>query len=107
LVDVHPDYIGFGETRARGSEYPAAWYQEFLEHAAKQYAGTFWNALPRELADWYATVRKNSTKPSSGSAGKRIAGVGRHLDAAAPKRICMIAHSIYESDNRVIRYANA
>ena len=88
LLDAHPDYMNFGANPVAVNEYPSAWYQEFLEHVATQYAGQFWHALPRELAAYCATFRP-----------ARCYNV--------PKRIGMITHSVYDSDNRVRRYAEA
>jgi len=108
LLDVHPDYINFNKQRAAGSEYPAPWYREFLEHLNTEYRGKFWNPLPRELADWYAQTQKVSDKfKVAGPVHGLNGSVGAHLKSVPRKRVCMIAHSIYETDNRVIRYANA
>jgi glycosyltransferase involved in cell wall biosynthesis len=119
LLDVHPDYMDFEGDKAHGSEYPAAWYRDFLQHVKERYAGKYWNPLPRELADWYREGRQKpngATLPASGllssesrngSAKPRAVSAVQHLRQSPPKRICMIVHSIYESDNRVIRYANA
>ncbi len=46
LVDVHPDYIDFDGNKAHGSEYPAAWYRDFLQHVNQQYAGNFGMRCP-------------------------------------------------------------
>ncbi|MGH8023449.1 MAG: hypothetical protein ACRED1_07695, partial [Limisphaerales bacterium] len=46
LLNVHPDYLGFNGELAP-SEYPAAWYEEFLLHVRERYSGEFWNPLPR------------------------------------------------------------
>lgn len=108
LLDVHPDYINFKKQRAAGSEYPAPWYREFLEHLNTEYRGQFWNPLPRELADWHAQTQKVSAKfKVAGPVHGLNGSVGAHLKSVPRKRVCMIAHSIYETDNRVIRYANA
>ena len=53
LLDSHPDYINFADGPPRSSEYPMAYYEEFLQHVAKVYAGAYWNPLPMELAAWY------------------------------------------------------
>ncbi len=112
LIDVHPDYVDFEGEKAHGSEYPSAWYWEFLQHVKDEYHGQYWNPLSRELADWYANERRKKdgvssvAKPLNGAAKPR-SGAAELLKGTRPKRICMIAHSVYESDNRVIRYANA
>lgn len=115
LLDVHPDYMDFEGSKAAGSEYPANWYREFLQHIASEYADLYWNALPRQLADWYRLTRKSNGHAANGSiessaqpaSNGSVNGLDKRLQKSPPKRICMIAHSIYETDNRVIRYANA
>ncbi len=133
LLNVHPDYVDFGEQSRNGSTYPVDWYREFLEYIAGKYHGLIWNALPREVAAWYrstpacARVTNGATHPAAGpeahvqnppgAEGGRLTdlvqglngkAIGAHLaKRPAPRRVCMISHSIYESDNRVMRYANA
>lgn len=53
LVNVHPDYLGFGKNGLGASEYPVARYENFLQHVALNYPDAYWNALPREVAGWY------------------------------------------------------
>lgn len=87
LVNVHPDYLRFGGP-ASARTYPVSHYIALLEHVQQRYAGSFWQPLPGELARFAATVRPTPPR--------------RH-----PKRVGMITHSFYESDNRVTRYAEA
>ena len=51
LVNVHPDYIAFGERVGRG-EFPVTLYQEFLAHVSAQFGGDAWCALPRDVAQF-------------------------------------------------------
>ncbi|HEU6449327.1 MAG TPA: glycosyltransferase [Verrucomicrobiae bacterium] len=88
LVIVHPDYINLNGAAKPGNEYPRAIYERFLDYVRSKYTGQFWNALPRDVAKYCATIRPQ--RP--------------HI---APRRICMISFSSYESDNRVMRYAEA
>ena len=53
LVNVHPDYLNFGDRKREITEYPAGFYEEFLEHLAKNYGGNYWHALPHQVARWY------------------------------------------------------
>lgn len=53
LVNVHPDYVGFGDVKLRASEFPVELYSQFLKHIQQKYAGQFWHALPHEVATWY------------------------------------------------------
>jgi glycosyltransferase involved in cell wall biosynthesis len=88
LVNVHPDYICFNEQTPSARTYPAAFYAQLLEYIQDRYPGQYWQPLPRELADF--------------TAGLHNPPIRRH-----PRRVCMVTHSFYESDNRVTRYAEA
>jgi glycosyltransferase involved in cell wall biosynthesis/peptidoglycan/xylan/chitin deacetylase (PgdA/CDA1 family) len=86
LLITHPDYMCFeGPSRTR-EEYPVAHYEEFLRYVREKYEGAFWSATPLEVARYYCA----SVPPASRNSRKKI---------------CMLAYSSYESDNRVRRYA--
>lgn len=85
LLNTHPDYMSFGAEQLR-DEAPAAFYEEFLQYARNRYGDSYWLALPREVASYYC----NSM--SSGSRNTR-------------RKVCMVAYTFYEFDNRVRRYA--
>ncbi|UFS71100.1 hypothetical protein LPW11_02660 [Geomonas sp. RF6] len=53
LVITHPDYICFSGT-PRFEEYPAEYYRELLLHLKEEYAGRYWQALPREVAHFWS-----------------------------------------------------
>jgi hypothetical protein len=55
LINVHPDYVAFGEKAGR-AEFPAAVYETFLSHVSAQFGSDAWFALPREVAQF---VRKS------------------------------------------------
>ncbi len=88
LVNVHPDYIRFENEPASNRTYPVARYRTFLEHLRSRHKDSFWQLLPNELAKFVAHLNPRPTVRS-------------------PKRVCMVTHSFYESDNRVTRYAEA
>jgi len=88
LVNVHPDYVNFDKSAKTSQEIPYTHYRELLEYVLNKYPNLYWQALPREIAEFC-------------SAGRRI------RRGAARRRVCMLTHSIYESDNRVMRYAEA
>jgi peptidoglycan/xylan/chitin deacetylase (PgdA/CDA1 family) len=52
LLNLHPDYAEFGNFRRRG-EYPHTAYIDFLDYVITNYAGAFWQPLPREMAEFY------------------------------------------------------
>jgi glycosyltransferase involved in cell wall biosynthesis len=120
LINVHPDYMNFERNETRGPEYPASWYKEFLDYVNERYGGKFWNPLPRELADWHNETCRDQKKTALNSNGAATVAApplnGSAQPVAAdksparhsrPQRVCMITHSIYETDNRVTRYAGA
>ena len=88
LINVHPDYCHFDNDRPSRRTYPIARYRDLLQYVVERYRSQFWQPLPGQLA---AFVRKLSPQPILRRA----------------KRVCMVTHSFYESDNRVTRYAAA
>jgi len=54
LLLVHPDYMNFGSSAMQCDEYPASLYEDFLRHVHERYAGRYWQALPREVARFWA-----------------------------------------------------
>jgi glycosyltransferase involved in cell wall biosynthesis len=85
LANVHPDYLRFtpGDTG-----FEVRLYREFLLHLRDRYAGAYWHAPAREVA---AFVRQ----------GRSSHQPRRSL------RVCMVAHSFYEQDGRIMRYAES
>ncbi len=85
FLNTHTDYIAFD--RSPGwAEYSADLYEEFLTYINRSYAGSFWHALPREIARYYLSKLPEPERNTR-------------------RRIAMVTHSVYESDNRVRRYA--
>lgn len=88
LLKTHPDYMYFeGDKRVR-DEFPVSYYQEFLRYAQEKYQDIVWCALPREVARYYCAAIPLHQRNSR-------------------KKICMVAYTFYELDNRVRRYAEA
>jgi glycosyltransferase involved in cell wall biosynthesis len=85
LLNTHPDYMCFDGKQER-DEFPVSRYEDFLRYVREKYEGSYWGALPREVARYY-----RETVPI--------------LSRNTRKKICMVAYSPYESDNRVRRYA--
>ncbi len=50
LSNSHPDYITFAGQKQQLGEFPVHLYTEFLSWVKQNYAGQYWNALPREVA---------------------------------------------------------
>jgi len=57
LVVSHPDFMHFGRGSMGREEYPAEYYEEFLEYIKNNYNGMYWHALPREVARFWSTAR--------------------------------------------------
>jgi hypothetical protein len=81
LLNVHPDYICFDGEKPSEQTFPVECYARFLEYARQRYGDCVWQVLPRDLR-YAAPLRPPS---------------------AQTKRICMVTHSHYLSDTRVMR----
>lgn len=88
LVNVHPDYLCFDGEKPSARTFPVAHYRALLEHVRRAHAGAYWQVTPSRVADW---VGAQPPMP-----GRR-----------RPLRVCMVSYSHYESDNRVMRYAES
>jgi glycosyltransferase involved in cell wall biosynthesis len=85
LLNTHPDYMCF-EGRPKKDEFPVALYEEFLNYAREKYGEVFLAANPGEVSRFYcASVPKEARN--------------------SRKKVCMVVHNSYETDNRVRRYA--
>ena len=51
MLNVHPDYIDFSGVGQPGVSYPIRLYADFLNELKQRWAGRYWQALPREVAD--------------------------------------------------------
>jgi glycosyltransferase involved in cell wall biosynthesis len=85
LVNTHPDYMCF-DGQPKRDEFPVSHYEELLRYVREKYRESCWPALPREVARYY---RERVPLPLRNTR----------------KKICMVAYTPYEADNRVRRYA--
>ena len=53
LFITHPDYMNFNE-KAHYEQYTAIYYEEFLTYIKSKYEGQYWQALPKEVAKYWA-----------------------------------------------------
>jgi hypothetical protein len=61
LVNIHPDYLYFDGAVETDGQYPCSRYKALLEYLHKQYESAFWNATPREVAQFYARALRVPT----------------------------------------------
>ncbi|HEV2454317.1 MAG TPA: hypothetical protein VGY98_08650, partial [Verrucomicrobiae bacterium] len=101
LLNVHPDYIGF-KKELEAHEYPAAWYEEFLLHIRRQFAGQYWNPLPKEMAQWF----KENYRPKPKNHANGANGHGSELKLSEANT-AVVLYSYYASDPRPRREAEA
>jgi hypothetical protein len=52
LVNVHPDYVQFDGDPAAPGTFSVEIYARLLKYARDRYVGTFWHALPKEVASF-------------------------------------------------------
>ena len=64
LVNVHPDYVFFGQGSAPNGQYPSAYYKAFLQYLRQRYEGAFWNQTPGAVARFFSGAL-NGVKLSS------------------------------------------
>ena len=89
LFISHPDYINFNNN-SHYEKYPVQYYEEFLTYIKTKYEGQYWHVLPKDMARFWSANYK-----------------GKENIPRKRKHICMLAYSFYESDNRIMRYADA
>lgn len=53
LINTHPDYMNFNESKISMEEYPAQLYTDFLHYITDAYRGKFWHVLPKNLARFW------------------------------------------------------
>ncbi|HEY3760398.1 MAG TPA: glycosyltransferase [Verrucomicrobiae bacterium] len=106
LLNVHPDYIGFGK-KLDVSEYPAVWYEDFLRHLQRAYAREYWNPLPREVARWY----KDNHRPDKHThyEVETSKALNAHRQDLSFKKLntAVVLYSYYAEDPRPRREAEA
>ncbi|MEN6490138.1 MAG: glycosyltransferase [Smithella sp.] len=118
LLISHPDYMNFNNKDLLYDEYPCKYYEEFLRLIKSKYEGQYWNALPRDVSRfWIKNMCKNNFEDplnfdqnASGAEPCSLRQNTHHLPLTlrtSPIHACMLVYAFYESDNRVMRYAEA
>jgi glycosyltransferase involved in cell wall biosynthesis len=98
LLNTHPDYMSFDGSPQTATEYPVAFYREFLTYLKTRYAGEYWHALPHEVARHVVRIR---------SSGKRHQLVSDKTRRLRGKRVAVLLFSRYPADPRPTRAAEA
>jgi len=60
LVITHPDYMNIEGSKLLIDEYPAEYYLDFLSYIKDRYENQYWDALPNEIAQFWAGKMKNT-----------------------------------------------
>lgn len=128
LIDAHPDYMDFSNESPSSEQYPVRFYRELLEYVREKYAGQYWHGTPMELVASLDACSLENAEPATHNdvPGATHQGVRTSRSqlltpdssspttnqessspARRPLRVCMVTHSIYETDNRVMRYAES
>jgi glycosyltransferase involved in cell wall biosynthesis len=102
LINIHPDYLGFGVRKLQASEYPAAWYEQLLKYIKHNYEGQYWNVLPRQVAGWYRETCVS--EQDKGVAPSSVPVVETPLQG---RRAAVVLYSYYASDPRPRRETEA
>lgn len=87
LVNVHPDYLQLDGEKPSPRTFPVAHYVQLIEHVKRTHTTSYWHALASEVAEFAAQHKPRQP--------------------TRRKSVCMVTHSFYENDNRVMRYAEA
>jgi glycosyltransferase involved in cell wall biosynthesis len=101
LLDAHPDYMSFRDSRQTAKEYPVALYREFLIYVKTRYAGQYWHALPKEVAKHVTQIHSSEeSRRQNGEPPLRISRL-------CGKRAAVLLFSHYPADPRPKRAAEA
>jgi glycosyltransferase involved in cell wall biosynthesis/peptidoglycan/xylan/chitin deacetylase (PgdA/CDA1 family) len=92
MVIVHPDYMSFDKAIGN-EEYPAAYYEQFLEYIRTSHDGLFWNGLPKDIGRFWQSQYQNSLIGRSSKKKK--------------KRACMLYYMKFKGSAILYREAKA
>lgn len=110
LINIHPDYMNFGDTPRRIREYDAEFYATFLRYVSSNYQGQYWNQLPGVLAGWFRDTCRtdgDGTAPVAPALNPDSAGSAGDSSRLNGKRVAVLLYSHYPSDPRPRRAAEA
>ena len=59
LLDTHPDYMSFKANSKKSGEFDVNLYRQFIKYVVEKYNGSFWSALPRDVASYaFKTLKR-------------------------------------------------
>lgn len=64
LVNVHPDYMYFGDDKPAFDEFRASLYADLLEYIHTKYEGQYWHALPKDVARFWRQHGEAALSPA-------------------------------------------
>lgn len=106
LLNIHPDYIKFGQGAPGWQKYSSGHYAELLKYVRDEYQGKYWHALPCELAKWFrSTPAAANGRPSKPDAEKQVSP--ETIPGLQGKRAASILFSDFPGDPRPRRAAEA
>ncbi|MBI5578264.1 MAG: hypothetical protein HY895_03855 [Deltaproteobacteria bacterium] len=73
LLNTHSDYMDFGNRPPSGEEYPARFYESFLNYVDNRYKEKSYNALPGDIAKY--CIASQACRPLPQRRGPRGQGV--------------------------------
>jgi len=65
LLNTHPDYIRTGKGKAGKWQFPVELYEKLLQYVKAKYSGAYWQALPKEVAQFVNTTRSTRSGDSA------------------------------------------
>jgi hypothetical protein len=81
LVITHPDYMNIEGSKLLIDEYPVGYYLDFLFYIKNKYKNQYWQALPKEVAQFWIRQMKNvQENRSMGSLNKIAKPVKGHFN---------------------------
>ena len=120
LLITHPDYMKMGDAPAGRSCYPMALYGQLLEYINERYAGKYWSALPKQVAQFWSANYTNRMAPErvqteparrfrlfSPCATDRTEGGDAPTPGRSAGKVLMLVENFFPSDIRVWHEATA
>jgi glycosyltransferase involved in cell wall biosynthesis len=102
LLDAHPDYMSFSDSRQTAKKYPVALYREFLTYVRTRYADQYWHALPKDVAKHVTQIHS-----SEATADRYDELAFLRMARLCGKRAAVLLFSHYPADPRPKRAAEA